>query len=323
MNRSFLQTSRWLEFQEHLGRETWDFTCPEQSRRGVGEFGAKIVKHKMPFGKNYLYIPHGPTVDLNNIHGGLENAVGNFVRKLYELGRKEKSIFIKIEPLSDVVIELLYRYGFKKSKKEIQPKRTVVLDLNLSEEELLSKMHHKTRYNIKVAQRHSIVVKPSHNVNEFLELLRKTTKRDRFASHPKDYYEKLLKFFENIDEMKTDLIMAYHNKKSFGKAQDDGVAIAGAIALRHGDTGYYLHGASDHEYRSMMAPYALQWSIIKYLKEHGSTSYDLWGIDAVKWPGVTRFKLGWGGRQMERPGSFDLPISRFWYIIYGIAKKFF
>ena len=45
------------------------------------------------------------------------------------------------------------------------------------------------------------------------------------------------------------------------------------------------------------------------------------GIDAKKWPGVTRFKLGWGGDIKEYPGSFDLPVSKIWYLGYNLARK--
>ena len=89
----------------------------------------------------------------------------------------------------------------------------------------------------------------------------------------------------------------------------------------HHNTAYYLHGAMDREYKSLMAPYFMHWEIIKKLKVEGCKLYDFWGIDAKKWPGVTRFKLGWGGDQKEYPGSFDLVISKFWYFIYGLARK--
>lgn len=48
--------------------------------------------------------------------------------------------------------------------------------------------------------------------------------------------------------------------------------------------------------------------------------YDLWGIDTQKWPGVTRFKLGWGGRVVEYPGAFDLVVSKLWYYAYNAFR---
>lgn len=199
--------------------------------------------------------------------------------------------------------------GWKKSKKEIQPSKTVIIDLKHSEEELLTAMHHKTRYNISVADKHGVVVGEGGDIDSFLRLLKKTAKRDKFNPHPADYYKKLFGY----SGLSTRLYFAKHDNK----------LIAVALILIYGDAGYYLHGASDYEHRSLMAPYALHWHIIKQLQAEGLRQYDLWGIDARKWPGVTRFKLGWGGQTVEYPGSFDLPISRFWYLAYRIVRRIF
>ena len=326
--KSFLQTEDWLKFQSSLGRKTFRFND--------GAIKANIIQHKIPFGKNYLYIPHGPEILFDKVSGGLKNEVDKFLKYLKDLAKENKSIFVKMEPLSDVVTELVFRNpstvlgarGIKRSKKQLQPHKTVILNLELSEEDLLSRMHHKTRYNIKVAERNRILVEDADDLDSFWKLLENTAKRDRFYSHTKDYYEKLLTL---NGELKTDLVMAYFNEKP----------VAGAIILCYGDTGYYLHGASDHNYRHLMAPYALHWENIKYLKQKGLKYYDLWGVDAKRWPGVTRFKLGWlgsptratpealarrehgegGGRLVEYPGSFDLVVSRFWYFLYNLARK--
>lgn len=302
--KSFLQTEEWLEFQKEVGHKAWRFNDQKIT--------ANIIKYNLPFGKSYLYIPHGPEINFDNIKDGLKNELANFVKYLRDLAKSEKSIFVKIEPSSDVVMELLHVKRMRRSNKQIQPYKTVVLDLTLPEEHLLGKMHTKTRYNIKVAEKNGIIVKDSDDLETFWKLLSKTTKRDRFSSHPKIYYQKLLDYF-NSGDMKVDLVMAYHNNK----------AVAGAILMTYGDTCYYLHGASDYEYRTMMAPYALHWENIKYLKGRGIKYYDFWGIDAIKWPGVTRFKLGWGGDQKEYPGSFDLVISRLWYFAYSLARRIF
>ena len=301
--KSFLQTKEWLDFQKEAGHKVWRFDD--------GKIKANIIKLGLPLGKSMLYVPHGPEIDFEHIKGGIKNELVSFVKYLKDLARKEKAIFVKVEPMSDVVMELLYRRGFRRSSKQIQPYRTVTLDLSLSEEHLLGKMHMKTRYNIKVAEKHGIVIKQGKDINEFWKLLQRTAVRDRFASHPKEHYEKLLKSLSEAGEIKTELFLAYY----------EGKTIAGAIVLRYGDTGYYLHGASDYDSRSLMAPYALHWDIVKYLKNNGIKYYDFWGIDSRKWPGVTRFKLGWGGDLKEYPGSFDLVVSRFWYLAYSLARK--
>jgi len=325
MSRTFLQTAEWLDFQKSLGRKVWHFDD--------GKIRANIIKHDLPLKKSYLYIPHGPEIIFDEIKSGLSNELKNFISYLKKTGKEERAIFIKMEPLLDMVPELLHQAGIKikKSSKKVQPQKTVVLNLGLEENELLSRMHHKTRYNINLAEKKELKLIESDDVKSFWKLLKKTAKADRFTTHNFEYYEGLLNFFKDGEITAKLFIVNYENKP-----------IAGAIVMLYGDIAYYLHGASDRDYRSLMAPYFMHWEIIKLLKETpkellrnptGQASdqgqgtrckyYDFWGIDANKWPGVTRFKLGWGGETVEYPGSFDLPISKIWYWIYKIAKKTF
>jgi lipid II:glycine glycyltransferase (peptidoglycan interpeptide bridge formation enzyme) len=301
MDESFLQTKEWARFQQAAGRRVLEY-----ERDGIK---ANIIRHDVSFGKNYLYIPYGPVIDFNSMSGGFKNPVKNFVKDLWDLGKQNGSIYVKIEPLTGSVAQALAETGyFSNSKKEIQPSKTVVIDTAKDEEALLAAMHHKTRYNIKVAEKHGIVVQESTDVDAFWNLLRKTTARDNFSSHPKNYYQQLLGA-----DLGARLYLAYHDEKP----------VAGAIVLIKGENAYYLHGGSDHAFRAMMAPYMLHWRIMISLKNLGIKNYDLWGIDAKKWPGVTRFKLGWGGKQVNRPGSFDMPISKIWYLIYKMARSIF
>lgn len=302
MNRSFLQTQAWLDFQKSVGHKTWHF-----QDRGIQ---ANIIRHEVRLRKNYLYIPHGPEIATEQMQAGIRNDIGYFISYLKQLARQEKSMFIRLEPLSDVVVELLYASGakLKRSSQMVQPHRTLVLDLMLPELELLGQMHHKTRYNVGLSEKKGLVFRESKDADEFWELLKKTAKYDRFSSHPREYYKKML---ELSGELRTALFVVDHQGKP----------VAGMLALTHGDTAYYLHGAMDREYRSTMAPYLLHWRAIQHFKERGSLRYDFWGIDADRWPGVTRFKLGFGGRVIEYPGAFDMVVSKFWYLMYSAAKK--
>ena len=287
--KNFLQTKDWLEFQESLGRKGWHFE------------GTNIIKHDLPLGKSYLYIPHGPSEPNRSL-----------VPHLRELAEQENSFFVKAEPLEDVIAQTLVREGFRVSSKTIQPYHTVVIDLTYSELELLAKLHHKTRYNINLATKKGLSFQKSNDVEIFWQLLSRTAVHDKFSSHPKEHYQKLLEFFQRERELKTHLFLTHYETRP----------VAGAIILTHGTTAYYLHGAMDREFRSIMAPHFMHWEIIKWLKQSGFTQYDLWGIDATKWPGVTRFKLGFGGRVVEYPGAFDLPISKFWYWVYNLTRTF-
>jgi len=45
-----------------------------------------------------------------------------------------------------------------------------------------------------------------------------------------------------------------------------------------------------------------------------------YGIDEKKWPGVTRFKRGFGGEETAYSGTYDLPFNAVYYKAYGIAR---
>lgn len=304
MYRSFLQTKEWLDFQKRLGRATWRFDN--------GKIAANVVAHKLPLGKNYLYVPHGPVFNFDNFDSGIKNETDNFLAYLKDLAKKERSMFVKIEPASDSVMELIFRKRMKKTDS-VQPQRTVLLNLELSEEELLSRMHHKTRYNINLASRKGLSFKESDDIEIFWKLLRKTAKQDNFQTHDKNYYFELYDFFKNGETLKAKLFVVEY----------EGKAIAAALIMFYEDTAYYLHGAMDRDHKELMAPYFMHWEIAKNAKSAGRRYYDFWGIDARRWPGVTRFKLGWGGQTKEYPGSFDIPISSIWYLIYRLARKIF
>ncbi|MFH1769412.1 MAG: peptidoglycan bridge formation glycyltransferase FemA/FemB family protein [Parcubacteria group bacterium] len=301
--KSFLQSQSWAEFQISLGREVFEY-----NKEGIR---ALVIRMPTRFGKSYLYIPYGPEMDFNLMTGGIKNPVSKFIEWLKGVARENGAIFVKAEPMQDNITEAIISGGFERSRKPIEPHKTVVIDLDSASDQLLAGMHHKTRYNIKVADKHGIKVESSDNLDPFWDLMEKTTKRDKFYSQPREYYEK---FFQRYKETKEAKIQIWY-------AKHEGKEISVATVLRSGDTAYYLHGASDHEYRSMMAPYALHWKIIRDLKARKVKKYDMWGIDAKRWPGVTRFKLGWGGRVVEYPGAFDLTVSGFWHLVYKMGRK--
>ena len=83
----------------------------------------------------------------------------------------------------------------------------------------------------------------------------------------------------------------------------------------------YLHGGSSREHKELMAPYLLHWRIMEEAKRRGMAQYDLWGIDGDRWPGVTRFKKGFGGSGVFYPPSLEVVYRPLWYKIYRVMKE--
>lgn len=188
-----------------------------------------------------------------------------------------------------------------------QPKKTLVLDLTKSNEELLKEMHQKTRYNIKLALRNEvkIMVAQPKDFPDFAKLIEETARRDKFRIHRTAHYQKM--------------IMAGGIFKLYLAKKEEQTLAAGIFAF-FGDTVTYVHGASASTNRQLMAPYALHWQIIQEAKTAGFKYYDLYGIDNLKWPGVTRFKLGFGGKEKAYPGAFDIIFKSFYYRAYQLLR---
>jgi lipid II:glycine glycyltransferase (peptidoglycan interpeptide bridge formation enzyme) len=306
MDRPFLQSPEWLAFQKHLGRKVW--------RLDDGFMKANIIRHDVRLGQNFLYIPYGPELNLDMARDGLRNEISHFVRLLRQLAYAEGSMFINIEPTHDIVVELLMRNGMRlrHASSHVQPTRTVVADLTQTEDALLDHLHHKHRYNINLAQRKGVTVEVSDDAELFWKLLQQTSEHDDFRTHGMLYYKKLLRFFSDpAGALRTKLYVA----------RQGGHPVAAVIMMEHGRTVTYLHGAMDRQYRALMAPHLVHWTLMRRYKQEGYAWYDFWGIDADKWPGVTRFKLGFGARLVEYPGSFRLIVKPFWSWLYKMAPR--
>jgi lipid II:glycine glycyltransferase (peptidoglycan interpeptide bridge formation enzyme) len=256
------------------------------------------IKKELPGGLFYWYAPRGPLGD---------PAAIKFL--LSELKKTAGGMFLRCEPRLNT-IDYLSSVGdgrFKLVKTiDWQPKQSWVLDLDSSEADILGGMHQKTRYNIRLAEKKGVEIKESADFEEFWRLINLTGERDSFRLHGREHYRRLL---EGNSAMK--LYLAVYQGKN----------IAAGIFSFWGDKATYLHGASDNELRNLMAPYLLQWEMIKKAKKDAYKYYDFYGIDEKKWPGVTRFKLGFGGRRVAYPGTFDVVFCPIFYFIYNQLRR--
>ena len=200
-------------------------------------------------------------------------------------------------------------FSFKKTI-DLQPRHSLIIDLTKSEKDLLQDMHQKTRYNIRLAEKKELLFsegKTTADFDSFWSLMKKTGERDSFRVHDREHYQTLAT--ANPDFIKLFLI------------KDKDKTLAAGLFSFYANKVTYLHGASDHQSRQLMAPYLLQWQLIKMARESSFLYYDFYGIDAQKWPGVTRFKLGFGGREVVYAGTNDLVFSDFKYNLYLLLRQ--
>lgn len=184
---------------------------------------------------------------------------------------------------------------------------TIVIDLDREPDDLLAAMKAKTRYNVRLAQRHGVRVEEAaaDRLPAFYELYRLTAERDGFPVHD---YRHFTALFEARDEdpeaPRLVFLLAYH--------EDD--LLAGEILSICRRTATYLFGASSNTKRNLMAPSAIQWAAMLAARSRGCTRYDLCGVAPADDPshpfaGLLRFKSGFGGRRVTRAGCWDFPLD--------------
>ena len=292
-HEQFLQGWQWANLQEEFGETVLKLGVENNQELVATAF---IIKKNI-FGFKYLYCPRGP------IFKDYDQAVWTFfINELKKIAEKEKAIFFRFEPLYNAVS---YDYKIKQTI-HIQPAKTIILDLTKSKEELLAGMKQKTRYNLRLAEKRGVKIEESTDLDLFWDIMKETKNRDNFHLHPKEYYKQLL----NYDQSFIKLFIAYYEQE----------AIACTLINFFNNTATYLHGGSKNKYRNVMAPYLLQWHCLNFAKDLGYKYYDFYGIDEQLWPGVTRFKLGFGGEIVNYSGTFDLIFNNLYYVLYSILR---
>ncbi|NTU67123.1 MAG: aminoacyltransferase [Candidatus Moranbacteria bacterium] len=339
-NGGFLASSAWRAFQEAAGRNV--FHLEEEG------FSASIIEHRLPLVGKYFYVPRGPIISRDMEHGAwsMEHGVGNGARsreyfsKLIELAEKNGAGWIRVDPASDKALEIMRKsidFPIQKAPHDMQPKEIFLVDISKSEEDILTGMKPKTRYNIRLAEKKNVKIcyvdKRSADaekyLREFLRLVAVTAKRDGIVSHPGGYYRKM---FAAVPSENMRLYVARYGEK----------VIAANLVVLFGDTATYLHGASDNENRNLMAPYLLQWQQMKDAKAAGCSKYDFGGVsiarepgmagqDAEKkgnmslgsWAGITKFKIGFSPKADATvfPGSYDIVVDKKRYSAYRILSS--
>ncbi|TXH00895.1 MAG: peptidoglycan bridge formation glycyltransferase FemA/FemB family protein [Candidatus Moraniibacteriota bacterium] len=294
---SLLQSSLWQAFQEKNGH-----VCV------MGKFGLGIVE-TLPIVGKYLYLPRGPVVEKSTIH-----------EELLRVAEEAKAGWIRVEPESEETLEVLkQQFGagsVVEAPHDVQPREILVMDIQPDESILLAQMKSKTRYNIRLAEKHGVTVRFSRaekDLESFIDLIYTTTNRKAIRPHPKSYYRN---FFAALDESQCVIALAEHK----------GVIRAANLLVFYENAAYYLHGGSSDEGRHLMAPFLLHWESIQEAKQRHCSFYDFGGAntrdDQSSWAGITRFKQGFAptNQTILFPGTYDMILSPWRYRLYQILR---
>ncbi|MFP3896182.1 MAG: lipid II:glycine glycyltransferase FemX [Anaerolineales bacterium] len=297
-----LQTWAWGELKDDFG---W---TPRRLALVEGNAflaGAQILYRDVgPF--TLGYIPKGPV--LAERGPDIEDALW---QAIHRRSRRMRAIAVKVEPEWYDDQEHRHKWfrghGLIPSSQCIQPRRTVIVDLEASEENILMRMKSKWRYNVRLSIRRDVEVRKGEekDVKTFYDMMRTTADRGDFEIHSFNYYQRAWELFAPDDRVC--LFMAYY----------EGEPLAGIMAYAFNKQSWYIYGASSNRHRNLMPNHQLQWRAMQWAKSKGCTQYDLWGITdldpdspTVELEGVERFKAGFGGEIVRYVGAYDYVYSK-------------
>lgn len=301
-----LQSWEWGEFRQKTGVRVLRLGTFEKEKLISG---FQLTVHPIPFTSYSIgYFPRGPLPDKPMIDS------------LKRIGQRENCLFIKLEPniaphpqIHKFLLENGCRLG-----RSLFPKYTFQIDLIRSEEELMAQMKEKTRYNVRLAQKHGVTVREDNSpytFEEYLRLTRQTTKRQKFYAHDEKYHRLMWSVLQpaGIAHLLT--------------ATYQGKILVTWILFLFNNVVYYPYGASSEEHREVMAGNLMMWEAMRWGKAHGAKIFDLWGALGPNpdpkdpWYGFHRFKEGYGPKLVEFIGTYDLVINPYLYPLYNLADK--
>lgn len=307
-----LQSWQWGEFKEKLGIKVVRIGLFDKKNIKAG---LQILIHPLPKTKKTVaYLPKCAM---------LENQMLTALKKI---GQDFNAIFMKIEPN---VTPTPFGAGQASGKefflknglpygRPLFTKYTFQIDLKLTEEKLLAKMKSKTRYNVRVAQKYGVKVVEDNSqtaFNNYLDLTFKTTKRQKFYAHDRDYHKKMWQVLKPAG-------IAHLLKATY-----KGKVLVAWVVFSFNNVLYYPYGASSREHKEVMASNLMMWEAIKFGKKLDCHTFDLWGCLGPEpspkdpWYGFHRFKLGYGPSLIEFIGTFDLVIQPSFYSLYYLADS--
>ncbi len=117
--------------------------------------------------------------------------------------------------------------------------------------------------------------------------------------------------------------LMHSRKDAFERKRNEGNYFASALIIFTRSTAFYHQGASIHT--KVPVAYLLQWEAIRQAKKRGCHLYNFWGIlqegrTPKNWQGLTLFKTGFGGCQIDYLPTQDYVISPKYYLTWFLEK---
>ena len=300
---TYLQTSAWATVKRPNG---WSPTLIVGSSPAAGVIGAQILVQPLPLLPwRFAYAPRGPLADRWTA-GALEAWTARLRSR--PTGLQDVAV-VRMDPEvetgatldggPELVVELA-RLGWRQGP-DAQPRRTRIVDLRADEAALWSDLRKKWRQYVNRARTNGVVIRDVDPTVEtdawaiFHRVMAETGQRAGVPIRAASAYEELWAAFQPSGESR--LLFA---------SNASGATLAVLLLVRCGGRVVEPYGGMTEAGATLRANYLLKWEAIRSSREQGATSYDLWGLVH---PGIAHFKQGFGGKEVEYIGAWDLALS--------------
>ncbi|HEY2004312.1 MAG TPA: peptidoglycan bridge formation glycyltransferase FemA/FemB family protein [Candidatus Saccharimonadia bacterium] len=294
-----LQTLAWGDFKARWGWEPRRYLYETTSGLVAAQWLVRNVR-----GQGELwYCPKGPGVTT-------PADFAEVVKQTRSAGWAGVFARFESEVLDDDVPSkaVLTKLGLVRSNRDPGMKSTIFVDLRGGEEAVLASFGQTARRNIRKAVAAGVTVEavePSdHNLHIMFELMKETEARAHYGLRPEGYFWDYWSAQSRAGQAQ--LFFAKH----------DGQVLAGLFATFVGKRAWYKDGGSFAYRRELLAPYLLQWEVMRWLMAHGAESYDMIGVpnrDEVgtghSKDGLYEFKSKFNTEITEFIGCWDLPLG--------------
>lgn len=302
LSAHFLQGRAWALFQRAQGKELyfasdthWSWMAVLESNR----FGSR------------LYTPYGPTASSPT---SLKKAIEALVACGEELGVD----FVRIEPQAPNAKKTLKQLRARRAHRDIQPRHTLIKDLDRPQEELLAEMMSTNRRLYRRAAESGFTFEQSYDPDDikiFLDMIHQVAARTGIQPHSDKYFTIMA---QTLLPLKA---------ASIHIARRDSKPVAASLTYHDSDTRYYAHAAAAENARKLQPSVYLLGHLVFDAKSAGKKYFDYYGVaprnapKTHKWSGFSQFKRSFGGRDVEYSGTWELPIKKTRYQAYRLLTS--
>ena len=306
----FVQSASYGDFYRSLGEKSWIYGVFEEDTLVAGSLAVSVHAKRGDF----VYLPYGPTTV-----GSSKEALSLLFDRIHADAKKRGYHFVRTTPFwsdSEHVRGVLKNNGYKLAPMHILAETTWMLDITPSEDELLVGMNKNHRNLVRRCDREGVKIEMGKNqkmLDQFNDLHDETAKRHKFSRFSRDYIEKEFHAFAESDD--AIIINAY---------LPDGTLDSSGIFMFFGSMSVYRHGASLMRDKKIPTSYAVQWAAIREAKKRDMKYHNFWGIAPDSAPkthpfkGITHFKKGFGGQQLDLVPCHDKPLSVRYFLTWVI-----